>query len=105
MSQALNTIIKRPRGRPGKVDTMNILERDIEDVAETIKLRIMSYRGQWEVHVDPAGAVYLDQPLRPRYAAVRPDGWLVGTYTSSVPVQTIEDDLVERLKEITKAAR
>lgn len=105
MSKALNTIVKRPRGRPQRVDGMNLMDFDPEEVAEAIKLRFISRPGKWEVHAGPDGAVYLDQPENPRYAMPRPDEWLVGTYSHTIPVQTIEDDLHVRLREILDAAK
>lgn len=100
----MTTTTKRPRGRPRKVDRMNIVTSDVEDVAETVKLHIMAWAGLWELHVDEDGNAYIDQPHRPHYPERRLDEWLVGTYTGKVPVAEIEDDLVARLREI-KAGR
>lgn len=86
--------------RKVRLEDLNALQADVEDVAEAIKLRVMSRRGAWEVYVNPAGAVFLEQTRQPRYAKAQPEGWLIGAYTSKVPVIVIEEDLIERLREI-----
>ncbi|MNM06977.1 hypothetical protein D3C81_170090 [compost metagenome] len=90
----------RMPGRPVTAYGMNILTFDIEDVAEAIKLRMLSRGGCWDVHVDPHGGVRMENDLRPHRSNPLPDAWLVGTYTSKARCALIEEDLVERLREL-----
>lgn len=94
---------KRRRGRPSVPETMNILAADIEDVAEAIKLRMVSRGGNWDVHVEPDGSVRMENHTSLHRAQPLPDKWLVGTYTAKAACELIEDDLVERLREIRPA--
>lgn len=90
----------KPRGRPNRAEVMNIIRHDVEDVAEAIKVRIRARGKHWEVHVGPDGEVYMDQPCDPKHANPPPDAWLIGTYGTKTPIEVIEEDLVERLREI-----
>lgn len=93
---------KRPRGRPRKIESMNIVNSDIEDVAETIKLHMLAWPGVFELHVDSAGNASLNKQDWLQGKDKLPDEWLVGSYTGRVSVITIEDDLTSRLKEIKR---
>lgn len=75
---------------------LNILRTDIEDVAEAIKLRLMTRDLAAQVGVDSAGDVSIV------WAGGKdvPAAWLVGTYTRKAKVDDIEFDLVERLREL-----
>ncbi len=95
----------RRAGRPSSAENMNILSCGIEDVAEAIKMRMVSRGGCWEVHVDPEGGVRMESDLRPHRANPLPDAWLVGSYTSKAKCALIEGDLVERLRELRPARK
>ena len=79
---------------------MNIITGEIEDIAEVVKLRIATNRVTYSVYADNDGDVILDRTHDTRRAMVIPDSYLVGVYTRRAKVMDIEDDLVERRREI-----
>ena len=79
---------------------MNLLTDEIEDIAELVKIRIIRGRAGYTVYADNTGQVILDRTCDPRRAMVIPDSYLVGVYTRRAKVMDIEDDLVERRREI-----
>ncbi|MCD9096171.1 hypothetical protein [Luteimonas fraxinea] len=75
---------------------LNIFRTDIEDIAESIKLKLMAHDEAAQIGVDSAGDVSIAWPD----AADVPADWLIGTYTRKARVDDIEFDLVERLREL-----
>lgn len=75
---------------------LNILRTDIEDIAESIKLKLMARDESAQIGVDSAGDVSIAWPG----AVDVPADWLIGTYTRKARVDDIEFDLVERLREL-----
>ena len=57
-------------------------------------------RVSYTVYADNKGKVILDRTHDPRRAMPVPDAYLVGVYTRRAKVVDIEDDLVERRREI-----
>lgn len=93
--------MRKPRAT--LVVKLNILRSEIEKVAESIKLKLISRGGTWRVYVLPDGDVVLeriDQPAK----LEKPDHWLIGTYTKAVKVEELEDDLTARYHELRRRA-
>ena len=79
---------------------MNLLNDDIETIAERVKLRAMA-AGPVEVMIEDSGKVHLrgaDKWQRKRMA----DACRVGVYTRAATCDEIEDDLIVRLREIAR---
>ncbi len=79
---------------------MNIITDEIEDIAETVKLRMTRGRVSYTVYADNKGEVILDRTHDPRRARPVPDKYLVGVYTGRAKIMDIEDDLVARRREL-----
>jgi len=79
---------------------INVLTSGIDEVAQTIKLRLMVRRRQCTVHVGPDGRVYVECASNPRWKDPPPDEWLVGVYGTRAKAADIEGDLQARLFEI-----
>lgn len=79
---------------------MNIITGEIEEIAEFVKLRMTRGRVGYTVFADNDGEVILDRTNDPRRAMVIPDAFLVGVHTRKAQVVDIEDDLVERRREL-----
>lgn len=83
----------------------NLLRDGYESVAEKISERCRTGRGlRYCVFVDWEGKV----TIRPRYdqkSKPLPDGDLVGTYDRHGRIETIEGDLIERMRELSKKRR
>jgi len=97
--------MKHRKGRPCLAEGMSILTHEIEEVAEAIKLRILSRKGTWEVHAGTDGRIFMDDADCPRHAKGLPDSWLVGTYTNKAHIEVIEEDLCERRAELLQARK
>lgn len=77
---------------------MNILTDKIEDIAEKIKLKLLS-KGAQCVYAKPTGTVAVYQTTDARNEACSP-ACMVGSYTRAARVADIEDDLMARRREI-----
>ncbi|NJB80313.1 hypothetical protein [Xanthomonas arboricola] len=77
---------------------MNILRDEIEDIAEKIKLKLLS-KGAHCVYAKPTGTVAVYQAADARNETCSP-ACMVGSYTRAARVADIEDDLMERRREI-----
>lgn len=77
---------------------MNILTDEIEDIAERIKLKLLS-KGPQCVYAKPTGMVSVYQAADVRNETCSP-ACMVGTYTRTAKVADIEDDLMARRREI-----
>lgn len=80
---------------------MNILTDDIEQVAESIKLRMIARGGNWAVYVGKTGRVKTERVGDDRLKSP-PDSDMMGTYNRKATVSDIEDDLVCRMRELRK---
>jgi hypothetical protein len=84
-------------GRPPK---FNILTDDYSEIAEHISSRIARNGRMLEVAVRGCGRVVIDPPCQ----GISSDAAeMVGTYTRGALVEHIEDDLIERLRELKAA--
>lgn len=83
---------------------MNVLTDEIEEIAESIKLRMIARGGTWTVYVGDDGKMYMDRKNEERRSRELPDAWILARYTKGVPVSDIEDDLVCRMWELRKVA-
>lgn len=77
---------------------MNILRDEIEDIAERIKLKLLS-KGPQVVYVRDNGVTGIYHPSDKRQEGINPHT-LVGSYNRKARVSDIEDDLMERRREI-----
>ena len=77
---------------------MNILKDEIEDIAEKIKLKLLS-KGPHCVYAKPSGTVAVYQAADARNETCSA-AFLIGSYTRAARVADIEDDLMERRREI-----
>ncbi|MCC8492304.1 hypothetical protein [Xanthomonas citri] len=77
---------------------MNILRDEIEDIAERIKLKLLS-KGAQCVYAKPSGTVAVYQVADSRNELCSP-ACMVGSYTRSARVADIEDDLMARRREL-----
>lgn len=94
------------RRRPGRPPSINLLAMELEEAAECIKLRLLSYgRAAMAVYVADNGDVLFEWLQKPRRQQLPPEHWLLGNYRPSVPIMDLEDDLVVRLREIRAAQR
>lgn len=82
---------------------MNVLTDEIEDIAESIKLRMIARGGTWAVHVGDDGKMLMDRVSDGRRLRDLPEESLVGRYTKVIPTADIKDDLVYRMREIRQA--
>lgn len=82
------------------MSVLNLLRQDVEEVAESVKLRMMRTGKETELYVGDDGRVLIDSVHDPRRAQELPGAWLVGVYTRKVTCEELEDDLVQRLGEI-----
>lgn len=82
----------------------NILQHEIEDVAEGIKLRMLASKAPMTVYVRDDGGVLTDRTHDSRRTHDLPAGWLVGCYTPKAKCDDLEDDLVMRLAELRAVA-
>lgn len=82
---------------------MNVLTDDIEEIADSIKLRMVARGGVWAVYVDDGGRMLMDRVSDGRRIRDLPDESLVARYTKGIPTADIEDDLVCRMREIRQA--
>lgn len=83
---------------------MNVLTDEIEEIAESIKLRMMARGGTWSVYVRDDAEMRMERLSDGHRLRDLPDAWLVGRYTKAIPTSVIEDDLVCRMWELRKAA-
>ena len=79
---------------------MNLLNDDIETIAERVKLRAMA-AGPVEVMIEDSGKVHLRGADKWQRKAI-PDRCRVGIYTRAAQCDEIEDDLIVRLREIAR---
>lgn len=77
---------------------MNLLNDEIQNIAELVKLRAMA-AGPVDVHVEDSGRVHLRIAGSERNKLL-PDRCRVGIYTRAAQCGEIEDDLIVRLREI-----
>lgn len=87
--------------RPGPAPSLNLLEQDVEQVAEAVKLRVIARTGTIAVYVRPDGSVVMEKVGEERAAQEMPAHWMVGTYDRKALVAEIEDDLSLRYRELT----
>lgn len=83
---------------------MNVLTDEIEEIAESIKLRMMARGGTWAVYVRDDGKMLMDHVGDSRRIRDLPDEWLLARYTRAMTTAGIEDDLVCRMWELRKEA-
>lgn len=81
--------------------TPNLHELGYERVAEILRSRLMNQKGRFYCFVLPSGAVYLRATTEGRLP-MPADEYLVGTYTKHTLTQHIEDDLLERQRELSQ---
>ena len=79
---------------------MNVLTDEIEEIAESIKLRMVARGGTWTVYVRDDGSMVMDRDADVRRSRPIPDSCILARYTKAIPVADIEDDLVCRMNEI-----
>lgn len=83
---------------------MNVLTDEIEEIAESIKLRMIARGGTWAVYVRDDGKMLMDRVSDGRRIRDLPDESLVARYTKHAPTTDIEDDLVCRMWELRGVA-
>lgn len=74
----------------------NLLRHDFEQIAENLSNRVIS-DGAILVHVSDLGRVKV---AKPECIGEIPPAHIVGTYVRGVQVETIEGDLLARLREL-----
>lgn len=82
---------------------MNILRDEIEDIAERIKLKLLS-SGPQCVYAKHTGTVAVYRSSDVRNETCSP-ACMVGSYTRAARVAEIEDDLMARLAELRRTSR
>lgn len=83
----------------------NVIRDGYEDVAERVSRYVRNARGQRIcVYVDWEGKVQWRPRCRLHASNPLPDADLIGTYDRHVRVETIEGDLIERMRELTRRA-
>lgn len=83
----------------------NVLRDGYEVVAETIAARVRNAKGErYCVWVDYEGTVRWRSRSYTRSRPL-PDADLIGTYDRHVRIETIEGDLIERMRELSKKRR
>ena len=79
----------------------NVFRDGYEVVAETISARVRKAKGErYCVWVDWEGTVRWRSKWAEHRSAPLPDADLIGTYDRHVRVETIEGDLIERMREL-----
>ena len=78
----------------------NLIDHGYERVAAILHSRLSRQEGRFYCLVLSTGRTYLRATREKRQGPINPQTW-IGTYTAQTPVELIEDDLLERLREIT----
>ena len=85
----------------GRAPTRNLLLDGFEEVADFMARQIKLNKIGHTVHVSESGAVRLTRVDRGRKSEL-PEAWKVGEYPyKGLRVEWIEDDLLERVRELT----
>lgn len=80
----------------------NLFELGYEAVAKILHGRMRGKRVTFLCFVLPTGTTYLRRTKESRLPGPPQSAW-VGTYDKNTPVHLIEDDLIDRLRELTAA--
>lgn len=79
----------------------NLIDDGPDLAAQAVKLRIMSKRERYCVHVDPAGELHMTAARKvDERSRGLPDSWMVGVYGSDATTAEIAEDMHCRLIEI-----
>lgn len=80
----------------------SLRELGFERVAEILHSRLANKNGRFWCFVLPTGTTYLRATCERRTPTPSMSAW-VGTYTKATPIELIESDLLDRLREINAA--
>jgi hypothetical protein len=78
----------------------NLRDMGFERVAEILHKRMRGNRGAYYCFVLPSGTTYLRATRESRTDLPSQNSW-IGTYRHDTPVEMIESDLIDRMRELT----
>lgn len=81
----------------------NVRDQGYEAVAKNLHERMRRRAGRFYCFVLPSGTTYLRATTENRTDLPSMAAW-IGTYNTSTPIEMIESDLLERLRELNSQA-